>query len=64
MGFNLGEYAVNLLLCILECGRRAEDFDFTESVEDEKSGGVPFFPDTTAGKEKENNHERVMFFSQ
>lgn len=48
MGFNLGEYAVNILLGILECGRRAEDFDLTESIEDEKSGGVPFFLGTTA----------------
>lgn len=48
MGFNLGEYAVDILLCSLECGRRAEDFDLTESVEDEKSGSVPFFLNTTA----------------
>lgn len=47
MGFDLGEYAVDILLCSLKYGRRTEDFDLTESVEDKKSGRVPFFPGTT-----------------
>lgn len=48
MGFDFGEYAVDILLCSLEGGKRTEDFDLTESVEDKKCGRVPFFPGTTA----------------
>ncbi len=64
MGFNLGEYEVDILLCSFECGRRTEDFDLTESVEDKKSGSVPFFPDSTSWKKKEDEQEREEFFSQ
>jgi hypothetical protein len=48
MRFDLGEYAIDILLYSFESGRRTEDFDLTESVEDKKSGRVPFFPGTTA----------------
>jgi len=64
MGFDLGEYAVDIFLSRLECGRRAEDFDLTESIEDEKSGSVPFFLGGTSWKEKEDEQEREEFFSQ
>ncbi len=64
MGFDFGEYAVDIFLCGLECGRRAEDFDLAESIEDEKSGSVPFFPGSTTWKEKEDEQEREEFFSQ
>ncbi len=64
MGFDLGEYTVDIFLCGFECGERTEDFNLTESVEDEKSGRVPFFMGSTSWKEKEDEQESKEFFSQ
>lgn len=56
--FDLGEDTLHFFMCSPECGRRAEGPYLTESVEDEKGGGVPSYLGTATQKQREDEKKK------